>query len=74
MARKLTAISVGFVLIITVFASAPLQAANLDVDVSLRLGVGKAPQKTIIAAQKSESPRRNCGWIGPGGRAIYRCL
>ena len=73
MARIFSAISVGMVLSIATFASAPTQAADLDVNVSRHVGVEKAAQKTLIIAQNSEAPQRACGWVGPGGRAIYRC-
>ena len=72
MARILPAISVGMVLSVVIFASAPTQAADLDVNVSRRVGVEKATQ-TLIVAQNGEAPPRTCDWIGPGGRAIYRC-
>lgn len=73
MARILSAISVGMVLSVAIFANAPTQAADLDVNISRRVGVEKAAQKTLIAAQNGEVPQRACGWVGPGGRAVYRC-
>jgi len=73
MARLLPAISVGIVLSVAIFAGAPPQAAALDVNVSRHVGVAKATQKTLIVAQNGETPQRACGWLGPGGRAIYRC-
>ncbi len=72
MARILPAISVSMVLSVVIFASAPTQAADLDVNVSRRVGVEKATQ-TLIVAQNGEAPQRACGWVGPGGRAIYQC-
>jgi len=27
----------------------------------------------VRVARKSDSPQRVCDWVGPGGRAIYRC-
>lgn len=71
MARILPAISVGMVLSVAIFASAPTQAADLDV--SRRIGLEKAAQKTLIVAQNGEAAQPACGWVGPGGRAIYRC-
>ncbi len=73
MARIIPAISVGMVLSIALFTSAPTQAADLDVNVSRHVGVEKAAQKTPIVAQNGEAPQRTCGWDGPGGRAVYRC-
>ena len=76
MARILPAISVGMVLSVAIFASAPTQAAyltDLNVNVSRRVNVEKTAQKTLIVAQNGETPQRACGWLGPGGRAVYRC-
>ena len=73
MARILPAISVGMVLSVAIFASAPTQVADLNVNVSRRVNVEKAAQKTLIVAQNGETPQRACGWLGPGGRAVYRC-
>ncbi len=73
MTRTLPAISVGMVLSVAIFASAPTQAADLDVNVSRHVGLAKAAQKTLIVAHNSETPQRTCGWLGPGGRAVYRC-
>jgi hypothetical protein len=73
MTRVLPAISVGMVLSVAIFANAPTHAADLDVNVSRRVNVEKAAQKTLIVAQNGETPQRACGWLGPGGRAIYRC-
>ena len=73
MARILPAISVGMVLSAAIFASAPTQAADLNVNVSRRINVEKTAQKTLIVAQNGEKPERACGWLGPGGRAVYRC-
>ncbi len=70
MARILPAILVGMVLSFAIFASAPTQAADLNVNVSRR---AKAAQKTLIVAQNGEVPQQLCGWVGPGGRAVYRC-
>jgi hypothetical protein len=73
MARILPPISVNLVLSVDIFASAPTQAADLDVNVSRGVNVEKAAQKTLIVAQNGEVPQRACGWLGPGGRAAYRC-
>ena len=73
MARILSAISVGMVLSIDTFASAPTQAADLDVNVNRRVGVEEAAPKTLMVVQNGEAPQRACGWVGSGGRAIYRC-
>jgi len=75
MARMLPAISVSVALSLSVCAQVPTQAADLHAKVSrhVDVGVGNADQKTLIVAQKSEVPQRTCGWLGPGGRAIYRC-
>ncbi|MGO9682930.1 MAG: hypothetical protein ACLPTZ_10145 [Beijerinckiaceae bacterium] len=73
MARILPAISVGVVLSVAIFASTPTQAADLNVSVSRRVNVEKAAQKTLIVTQNGETPQRACGWLGPGGRAVYRC-
>jgi len=61
------------VLSVAIFASAPTQAAELDVNVNRRVGVERAAQKTLIVAQNGEAAQPVCGWVGPGGRAIYRC-
>jgi len=66
-------ISAGMVLSVAIFASAPTQAADLDVNVSRHVGVEKAAQKTLIVAHNGEALQRACGWLGPGGRAVYRC-
>jgi len=69
----LPAISVGFVLSMTVFAGVPTQAADLDVSASRHAGFVKAPPQILVVAQKNASPQGTCDWIGPGGRAVYRC-
>jgi hypothetical protein len=28
----------------------------------------------ILASGCTETPNRQCDWIGPGGRAVYRCV
>jgi hypothetical protein len=71
MTQMLPKISAGIVLSVTVFASVPTQAADLAVQVGRHDAIGKASEKTLIVAQKSDAPRRTCDW--PGGRAIYRC-
>jgi hypothetical protein len=73
MARILPAVSVGMVLSVAIFASAPTQAADLDVSLSRHVDIGKTPQKAFVVAQNTEVPQRSCGWLGPGGRAVYRC-
>jgi hypothetical protein len=73
MTQLLPKISAGIVLSVTVFASVPTQAADPDVSASRHVGVIKAPRHTLVVAQKSAAPQRTCDWIGPGGRAIYRC-
>jgi hypothetical protein len=80
MIRIGSTISVGIVLSVAVLAGVPAPAADTAVNVSRHGGAGKAPrqtlvaaQKTLVAAQKSEAPQRTCDWVGPGGRAIYRC-
>jgi hypothetical protein len=61
------------VLSVAIFASAPTQAADLDVSLSRHVDIGKTPQKAFVVAQNTEVPQRSCGWLGPGGRAVYRC-
>jgi hypothetical protein len=75
MARMPSIISVGIALSMTVCAQVPTQAADLDVKVGGHgdVDVGKVDQKTLIVALKNEVPQRTCDWIGPGGRAVYRC-
>jgi len=73
MIRIGSTISVGIVLSVAVLAGVPAQAADTAVNVSRHGGAGKAPRQTLVAAQKSEAPQRTCDWVGPGGRAIYRC-
>jgi hypothetical protein len=71
MSQMLRAISVGIVLSVTLAPLVPTQAADPNVNVSRHAGVGKAPDRTLVVAQKSEAPQRTCDWVGPGGRAIY---
>jgi len=71
MIRIGSTISVGIVLSAAILAGVPTQAADLNV--SRHVGVGGTSQQTRIVAQKSEAPQRTCDWVGPGGRAIYRC-
>jgi hypothetical protein len=73
MATILPTISVGMVLSVAILAGAPPQAADLDVNVNRHAGVAKAAQKTLIVAHNGEARQRACGWLGPGGRAVYRC-
>ena len=70
---RILAISVGMVLSVAVFAGAPTQAADLAVNVSRHVDVERQLRRHSIVAQNSETPQRTCGWLGPGGRAIYRC-
>jgi len=73
MARAGPTISVGIVLSVSVLASVPTLAADLDVSLSRHVDIGKTPQKAFVVAQNSDVPQRSCGWLGPGGRAVYRC-
>jgi len=73
MIRIGSTISVGIVLSVAVLAGVPAQAADTAVNVSRHGGVAKAAQKTLIVAQTTAAPHRTCDWVGPGGRAIYRC-
>ena len=54
MTRVLPAISVGMVLSVAIFANTPTHAADLDVNVSRRVNVEKAAQKTLIVAQTTQ--------------------
>lgn len=58
MYRTLSAI--GIVMSMTLLAVAPTQAGDEDV---------KAPRPHPGAVKV----HRHCDWIGPGGRAVYRC-
>lgn len=73
MARKLAVIAVRIVLTAIVFAGVPGQAADLHLNAGAGGGGDSELSKTLLVAQKSESTRLICGWIGPGGRAVYRC-
>ena len=73
MIRIGSTISVGIVLSVAVLAGVPAQAADTAVDVSRHGGAGGTSQQTRIVAQKNEAPQRTCDWVGPGGRAVYRC-
>ena len=58
MHRAISAIAI--VMSITLLPAAPIKAADEDVKVSRQ----HADRIT---------PHRHCDWIGPGGRAAYRC-
>jgi hypothetical protein len=45
----------------------PAQASDLHAKKSHNAHLIRAKQKTV------DPPIQQCDWIGPGGRAIYRC-
>ncbi len=74
MTRMFPAFLVGIALSIGLCTQVPAQAADQGVKVGrhAEVGAGKAAQKTIIA-RNDQVPQQTCDWIGPGGRAVYRC-
>ena len=70
----LPAFSVGIALSIGLCAQVPAQATDQGVKVGrhAEVGNGNAAQKIIIALN-DQVLQRACNWLGPGGRAVYRC-
>jgi hypothetical protein len=68
--------SIGIVLSLMLVAVAPTRAADLGtkagrhVKVSHHVRSGESDRQALPGVAVSP---RNCDWIGPGGRAIYRC-
>jgi len=58
---------IGIALSLILAALAPTQASDLHAK-SHRTHFAKAKQKPVDAPMQQV-----CDWIGPGGRAIYRC-
>lgn len=54
-------------------AFVPAQAADLKVKASSNGGVAKARGHARATGQDDPPPQRVCEWVGPGGRALYRC-
>jgi hypothetical protein len=59
---------IGVVLGLTVLALAPVRGSDLPANTSHRTHIVKAKHKPA-----DPPAQRVCDWIGPGGRAVYRC-
>jgi hypothetical protein len=66
MLRTISAI--GIVLSLILLAAVPAQAADLETKVSRHV-VKTSRHALAVGAM----PQPICSWVGPGGRAIYRC-
>jgi hypothetical protein len=65
-----TIAAIGIVMSMTFWALAPAQAVDQDVKANRqRVGAVKPPREIL----DEQLPQRACDWIGPGGRAVYRC-
>jgi len=60
-----TKLVIGIVMSMTLLAIAPAKAGDQDGKVTR--------QHAKSQANDDPPPQRNCDWIGPGGRAVYRC-
>ena len=69
MLRTISAI--GIVLSLILLAVVPTQAADLKTKVSRH--VVKTSRHALAVPQDGAMPQPICFWVGPGGRAIYRC-
>jgi hypothetical protein len=61
---------IGIVMSMTVCAVAQAQADDQGVKASHQHASNVKVPRGIFDEQ---SPQRICDWIGPGGRAVYRC-
>lgn len=54
-------------------ALVPAQAADVKIKASWDAGVAKAYGHARAIRRDDPPPQRVCDWMGPGGRAVYRC-
>jgi len=55
------------------FAFVPAQGADLKIKPSQDVVIAKAHGHTGALRRDDPPPQRMCDWMGPGGRAVYRC-
>jgi hypothetical protein len=67
------ATSIVFALGLISPAFVPAQAADLKIKAKPEVSVANAHGHARAIRRDDPAPQRICDWVGPGGRASYRC-
>jgi len=65
-------ISIGIALSMTFFAL-PAYAVHYKTKITCHHACSVTAPRPAAVVKQDNAPHRVCDWIGPGGRAVYRC-